>query len=149
MLESIFTSSLYSLFNVEEKAFTLRSEPITAVNFSNNQIPKSLKIVEQMFTKVNMITNGINKSWGEIIPNELAMFLTNGKEKIFSGFVINDNIGISDAKENISPKPQIHIKRKININCFFLFRERWEYVFFNKIKISQFLLEIWLDIYLI
>ena len=34
LLESILKSSLYSLFKVEEKALTLKSFPIAALNFS-------------------------------------------------------------------------------------------------------------------
>ena len=52
------------------------------------------------------------------------MIFNIGIFKIFSGLVITDNNGINEAKENISPKPQMHIKTNKSITCFFLFSDK-------------------------
>ena len=120
LLESIFKISKYSLFKVEEKAFVLRSYPIKALSLSNNQIPSNLSKAEKIFARAKITKNGINNCSGAIIPNEIAKFLSIGIFQKFSGVVISDNKGINEAKENISPKPVMHINRYRRINCFFL-----------------------------
>ena len=60
MLELIFKISKYSLFKVEENASVLRSDPIKALNLSNNQIPSNLGKAEKIFAKAKITKNGIN-----------------------------------------------------------------------------------------